>query len=198
MGETNYNAEQDLNEAKKMAEGLEAYVLGDQVYGAIGGGFFTGGTLPSLTIGALLLRVHRLQAHAADLGPEQRAELKNIEREISRVQKEWTQHFSEKIEREASSRLQALGQYFHEMREDPRTGANAYLPEALRRTLIATLLQAMHTYGIDPGDLAQRVNSADTALRSITEPGPFLWSSALEPVYPKRDYWWLYVQPQKP
>lgn len=198
MGETNYNLEQDLNEAKRMAEGLEAYVLGDQVYGSVGGGFFTGGSMPSLTIGALLLRVYRLQARADALSADQRAELRDIERKIGRVQKEWTKHFGEKIEREASSRLQALGQYFYEVTEDPRASANAYLPEALRRTIIAILLQAMQTYGIEPSDLVRRVSSADTSLSGVTEPGPFLWSSALEPVYPKRDYWWLYVRPRKP
>ncbi|HYO89657.1 MAG TPA: hypothetical protein VER79_13485 [Candidatus Limnocylindrales bacterium] len=198
MGETNYDLEQDLNEAKKMVEGLETYVLGDQVYGSVGGGFFTGGALPSLTIGALLLRVRRLRARDGELSLQRRSELDGIEAEIERVHREWTLHFNQKIEREAASRLKAMGQYFEEMREDPRTGANAYLPEALRRTIIAELAQAIETYGIDPGDLPQRISSTDASLRRYTEPALFIWSSSLEPIYPKQPYWWLYVRPRKP
>jgi uncharacterized membrane-anchored protein YhcB (DUF1043 family) len=198
MGETNYDLEQDLNEAKKMAEGLETYVRGDQVYGSVGGGFFTGGAMPSLTIGALLMRLRRLRAHAEQLTSDQRAELDQIEAEIARVHKEWTLHFGQKIEREAASRLQAIGQYLQELREDPRTAANAWLPEALRRTIIAELMQAMRTYNLDAGDLPQRISSTDNALRGFTEPSPFIWSPALESVYPKRDYAWLYMRPRKP
>ncbi len=198
MGETNYNLEQDLNEAAKMAEGLETYVLGDQVYGSVGGGFFTGGAMPSLTIGALLMRARRLRALEEELNATQRAELDGVEAEIERVHKEWALHFSQKIEREASSRLKAMGYFFDEMRDDPKTGANAYLPEALRRTIIKELDLAMQAYGIDRGDLPQRLNSTDSALRRYTEPSSFIWSAALEPVYPKNDYWWLYVRPPKP
>jgi len=36
MGETNYTLAQDLLEARKMADSLEDYVRGDQLYGTIG------------------------------------------------------------------------------------------------------------------------------------------------------------------
>ena len=78
MGETNYDRSKDLNEARKMADSLEPYVLGDQVYGSVGGGFFTGGNMPSLTIGALLMRVRRLREwrkprHRPGRGPRSKA-----------------------------------------------------------------------------------------------------------------------------
>ncbi len=197
MGETNYTLAQDLLEARKMADSLEDYVRGDQLYGTIGGGFFSGGTLPSLTIGALLMRVRRLQARETDLTPDQQAELAEVMTTIERVRKEWRAHFDEKLEHEARSRLKAINQYFHEFRDDPRSAAGAYLPEALRRTIIDELDRAMQDYGIDRGDLPQRINSTDSSLRRWTEKSDFIWSPELEPVYPAGSHWWLYARPQK-
>jgi hypothetical protein len=198
MGETNYTIAGDLNEARKMADGLEDYIQTEPIYGTVGGGFFSGGRMPALTTGALLMRVQRLRAREEALTPEQRAELGKIEDEIARVRKEWRLHFDQKVEREARSRLKSLSQFFEDLREDPRAAANAWLPEALRRTIIYALDQAMQNYGIDRGDLPQRIASTDAALRRHTEKAPFVWARELEAVYPADTFWWLYARPPKP
>ena len=198
MGETNYTIAGDLNEAKKMAEGLENYVQIEPIYSTVGGGFFSGGKMPAMTTGALLLRVSRLNALEASLSDAQRADLDRVEATIAHVHKEWTLHFTQKLERELQSRLRSLGQYFEDLREDPRAAANAWLPEALRRTIISELDRAMETYGLDRGDLPQRIRSIDSALRRYTEKSPFIWSPELEPVYPAETFWWLYARPPKP
>jgi len=198
MGETNYSLAGDLNEAKKMADGLEHYIQTDQIYGTVGGGFFGGGSMPSLTTGALLMRVRRLRAREAELTAAQRGELGAIEDEIARVRGKWRAHFDQKLEREARSRLKSLGQYFEDLRDDPRGAANAWLPEALRRTIIHELDHAMQEYGLERGDLPQRINGMDAALRRQTEKSPFVWSPELEAAYPADPYWWLYARPPKP
>ena len=198
MGETNYSLAGDLNEAKKMADGLEQYIQTDQIYGTVGGGFFSGGSMPSLTTGALLMRVRRLRAREEELTPAQRGELGAIEDEIARVRSKWRVHFDEKVQREAHSRLKSLGQYFEDLRDDPRAAANAWLPEALRRTIIYELDRAMQEYGLERGDLPQRINGMDAALRRQTEKSPFIWSPELEAVYPADTFWWLYARPPKP
>jgi hypothetical protein len=198
MGETNYSIASDLNEAKKMADGLEDYIQTEPIYGTVGGGFFSGGSMPSLTTGALLMRVRRLRAREAELTPAQRAELDGVEAEIARVRKKWTAHFDQKVEREARSRLKSISQFFEDLRDDPRAAANAWLPEALRRTIIYELDRAMQEYGIDRGDLPQRTNGMDAALRRSTEKAPFVWANELQAVYPADTFWWLYARPPKP
>lgn len=198
MGETNYSLASDLNEAKKMADGLEDYIQTEPIYGTVGGGFFSGGSMPSLTTGALLMRVRRLRAREEELTPEQRGQLGKIEDEIARVRAKWRLHFDQKVEREARSRLKSISQYFEDLRDDPRAAANAWLPEALRRTIIFELDRAMQDYGIDRGDLPQRISSTDAALRRYTEKSSFVWSAELEPVYPADTFWWLYARPPKP
>ncbi|MEL6526404.1 MAG: hypothetical protein AAFQ07_11920, partial [Chloroflexota bacterium] len=55
-----YDINKDLKEAKAMADGLADYLRGDVLYGSTQGGFFS--RMPSLTVGALLMRLRRLDA----------------------------------------------------------------------------------------------------------------------------------------
>jgi len=59
MSETSFTIGRDLDEALAMAKALVPYVYEETLYKNIGGGSFSGGALPSLTIGALLLRLRR-------------------------------------------------------------------------------------------------------------------------------------------
>ena len=80
MSAQTYRIDTDLSEARAMADGLDAYVRQDELYGhAGGGGLFGGGKLPSLTIGALLLRLRRLRALADQLTPAQQRTLDEIQ-----------------------------------------------------------------------------------------------------------------------
>lgn len=198
MGETNYTLASDLSEARKMADSLEDYIQTEPIYATVGGGFFTGGTMPAMTTGALLLRVQRLRAQADQMTNSQRQQLEGIEAEIARIHKTWTKHFNDKVERETRSRVRSLSQYFEDLRDDPRAAANAWLPEALRRTIVYVLDQTMQEYGIERGDLPQRISGIDAGLRRHTEKAPFVWSNELQAVYPDTPYWWLYVRPPQP
>ena len=64
---TRYALERDLDELERMTERLQEYLLGDQLYLSIGAGFLRGGSMPQMTLGALLLRRRRLSALRARL-----------------------------------------------------------------------------------------------------------------------------------
>lgn len=193
MSETRYNIDQDLKEAAAMAEGLEEYVRGDQLYGRTTGGFF-GGNMPALTIGGLLLRLEQLHAHQATLNPAQQAQLAAIDARHEAVRREWDYHYNLKLKQEALSRLKAMDAYFSEMQDEPRSAVNSYLPEALRRTIAQVLANIL-----PPDDeIKAALRKADGGLRRWTEPGDFLWATELEDVYPRDKYWWLYVHPLEP
>jgi hypothetical protein len=94
MGEQNYSVEQDLKEAQAMADGLDRYVTEEQLYSTVGsGGFFGGGKMPSLTIGALLMRIRRLHALSDRLNDEQKQQLQAITDQNAKVHKEWRLHY---------------------------------------------------------------------------------------------------------
>lgn len=190
MAETTYNVERDLEEARDMANGLEDYVRGDSVYGSVGGMFAGDQSLPSLTIGNLLLRLRRLNALASLLSADQKAAFDAAKVEHDRVRKEWTVHYTQKASDEVHARLRSLSTFVGECEDAPEACADAYLPEALRRTVVQEIVDAVP-------EAAQRddLSKSDSALRGLTESRDFLWDAALANIYPQSKFWWLYAQP---
>ncbi len=196
MSEAHYSVERDLTEAQALADHLVPYVYENQIYGSIGG-MFGSTSMPTLTIGALLMRLRRLHALSDQLSEAQRAELAQIDATNENARKEWSVHYTEKLTQEAISRLKMMDQYFHDCVEDPRSCANNYLPEALRRTTVEEIRHALHQYGTPNADVDRTTARVDGQLRRFTRPGDFIWAHALQPVYPEHQYWWLYAMPPR-
>lgn len=196
MVDNTYSVERDLREAASMADGLADYVRQDQLYGSTGGGFF-GGSMPSLTVGALLLRLRRLQAYADKLTPQQRQQLDAVQTKHDSVYKEWRRHYDEKMVREAHSRLDAMRTFFEECGQSMRNCAANYLPEALRRTIVQELADRINDSGIDSNDLDKKMKATDARLRQFARArSNFVWDNTLSDAYPQARYWWLYSLPQ--
>ncbi|MEO8611013.1 MAG: hypothetical protein ABI690_24160 [Chloroflexota bacterium] len=190
MSEQNFSVERDLKELQTMAAALVPYVYEDELYGRVGM------NMPSLTVGAVLLRLHRLRALASRLTPEQLSILEQAEAEMQTVRREWTSHFEKKLTREAEARMRDILTYLREAKESPRTGDNGYLLEAVRRTIVQELLDAMP----DDARKSEIVKAAevDSGLRRSVFDSDFIWTKDLEPVYPAETYWWLYKRPHQP
>lgn len=197
MAETHYSLNRDLDEARAMVEGLDDYVQGDRLYGSVeGAGMYSAdSTMPSLTIGGLLLRLHRLHKLEGQMSPEQKAILTIIETEHERVRKEWSVHYLQKLANEAGARLHSLEAFFAECEDDPEGCAGAYLPEAQRRTILQDIVDALSEYHMPDSGLDHSLKSHDVQLRRLTEPTDFIWDAKLQTVYPREKYWWLYVEP---
>lgn len=187
MTEQNYSIERDLKELQAMAAALVPYIYEDELYGRVGM------NMPSLTVGAVLMRLHRLKALANQMSPAQRTILDQAAAQVDGVKAEWGGHFEKKLLREAEARLRDLLTYTREAKEAPRTAANAYLPEALRRTMVQDILDVLP----NDNDVGSRARQTDSALKSYLEDADFIWSAALQPVYPADKYWWLYKRPRK-
>ncbi|MFN8375638.1 MAG: hypothetical protein U0694_22545 [Anaerolineae bacterium] len=196
MSEQTYSIDQDLKEAKAMAEGLVPYVYEKELYGKVGGGgIFSGGTMPALTVGALLMRLRRLRAQRDSMTDKQREQLEHIETRNDEVRREWAAAYEGKLVREALSRLDAMKAYFDECAQSSRLCASAYLPEALKRTIVEEIRLAMREYHIASAEVDSKARSTDSKLRRYVEPTTFVWASALQPLYPSDAFWWLYNRP---
>lgn len=190
MAEQKFSIERDLKEAQAMAAALVPYVYEDELYGRIGM------NMPSLTIGALLMRLHRLRALASRLTPEQLSTLEQAEAQTQSARREWTSHFEKKLTREAEARMRDILTYLREAKESPRSGDNGYLLEAVRRTIVQELLNAMPE-DVRRAELAKAAE-VDSGLRRSLYDSDFIWTKDLEPVYPSSTYWWLYKRPHQP
>ena len=192
---TNYRLKTDLQEALQMAQGLESYVRGDALYGT-GGSMF--GNTPALTIGALLLRLRRLEAMSEQFKRKQGADFEKAIELHDFVQKEWRVHYEEKMLREAHSRLDAMKGFFQECNDNPRQCRSIYKPEAMRRTIVEEIRIEMGEMGIASDELKDKVRERDGKLRAYLELNAFIWSDTLKPVYGEQQFWWLYAQPSVP
>lgn len=199
MSEPNYSIENDLKEAQAMVKGLESYLQGSELYGRVGGGgIFSGGNMPSLTIGALLMRLRRLNFFRDQMSPAQQSQLDSIEDQHEKTRKEWRAHYENWMLKEVNSRLDAMNPYFQEVRDTPTIASSAYKPEALRRTIVQEILSAMEEMSIRSADLEAKARRVDSRLRGLgLQPSEFIWASTLEPAYPQKVYWWLYNKPRQ-
>ena len=107
MSERKYSIDNDLKEAQRMIEALEPYVYQDQLYMPIsGGGIFS--PMPALTIGAVLLRLRRLDALRGPMTDNQQTTLDALLDQNRKVWNEWRVHYEKKLAEEANSRLKLL------------------------------------------------------------------------------------------
>lgn len=194
MTEVTYSVERDLKEAKTLVEALVPYVYEDELYGKAGGFF---GNVPSLTIGAVLLRLRRLRALHDHLTEAQRFTLGEIEALHADVYKEWRVHYDAKIEKEAISRLNTMRAFFDDCAQSPRQCAGSYMPEALRRTIVQEIVLLMASSGMDAKAVRVKIHETDSHLRGVASPSAFIWDVVLQPVYPQETFWWLYARPQE-
>lgn len=193
MSEANYNIDRDLSEAQAFADHLVPYVYENELYGSIGG-MFGSGSMPRLTVGGLLLRLHQLHALEDQLTPEQKAQLAAVDAKTASVRQEWSVHYDEKLVQEAISRLKMIERFFDECSDDPRTCAANYPPEAMRRTIAQVIADTLAEPNPEISKLMSRV---DMQLRRFAQPSDFIWASTLQPAYPPDVYWWLYAKPPK-
>lgn len=192
-----YSLDTDLKEAKAMADALENYVRGDTLYGSASGGFFS--SMPSLTVGALVMRLRRLDAQRDQMQDRQRKTLDAAVERYESVAREWTEHYEQKMLREANSRLDAMSNFFKECAESERQCAAVYRPEQLRRTIVQELLREMDSRNVSVGkELEAKVRNADKYLRGYFRPSEFEWADSLQAIYPESEFWWLYQRPPMP
>lgn len=188
-----YDISKDLKEAVAMADALVPYIHESELYGSTGGGFFS--TMPRLTVGGLLLRLRRLDALRDHLDATQLQELNTAMSRHEEVFRTWRTHYEGKLQREALSRLKAMGMFFDECASNPRACAGNYGPEASRRTIVQELIRAMHERKVDASEVEKQARSVDNRLQAVTRHADFIWDDTLTGVYPRSEFWWLYQAP---
>ena len=197
MPELKYDLDQDLKEAQAMADVLDPYIYEDQLYRRIGGGrVFSSSNMPYMTLGALLLRLRRLRILSDQLPAAGQNQLAEIEARNADIQREWSVHYERKLVSEALSRLDAMRMFFDECDQNPQQCASAYLPEALRRTIVEEVQIKMDELHIASAEVKAKRAEIDHRLRGVVKPAEFIWAEALKPAYSPDRFWWLYGKPQ--
>ena len=192
-----YDAERDLRILQAMAEAFEPYLIEEELFWPISGR--VRGGMPRLTIGGYLLRQHRLSALRASLSPEQQIALDEATGQVETARAAWNRHFFTKLEREWDMRLHLLGEFLRDCERNNQSSCfENWPPEAENRTILHYLLSTWHenTASLSSAEAAlQRVDGGLRRYLLAGETGEFLWPAGLEPVYPRAQFWWLWVVP---
>ena len=131
---------------------------------------------PSLTPGNILLALRRLQAVGAE---------DDFPRRLEAARAPWLTHWRRKAEQEARARLRQWENFLTEKGDK----APYYHYKVRERVILALLAEDL---GALPAPVTGRLTALDEMLRSVFRPGAFLWEAALQRVFPREGYWFLY------
>jgi hypothetical protein len=181
-----FDLDRDVRTAEAMAARLTPYVYEDELYGKLPG------DLPNLTVGGLLMRLHRLSALSALLSPQQRAALEKAKENLDKVRKEWAVAYEKKLQREFQARTKSVEQLIAECGESAHRCAESY-PSSIEKRVIAEALkdEGESRNALEPA-LKAALSSADNKLRRFVTPSDFIWDKRLESAYPRDKYWFMY------
>jgi hypothetical protein len=184
----------DLAVVEAMVDELEPYLKSDTLYWQLSPARAIVPAAPMLTLGGLLLRLHRLRGQQEALTPEQRTQLGAIEKCWRFTLKVWKAHAATRMMRELDARLKSWSWFVEDCQAQKRACISHYSTEAELRTLIALLLDRAAEYE-DVSRQRERLAQLDGQFRQWFKPGDFVWRPLLAPVYPAERFWWLYGQP---
>ncbi len=175
----------DASAVCAMATRLDPYLYQDELYG------YAGSSMPRLTVGGLLLRLHRLRRLQAQLAPDQVESLRQAQAALEQARKKWLVHYEQKVRRELDARQDALVWYLDDCDDAPDRCRSAYPVEAEKRTMLHHLLET----DAAPEEAHKRQRALDGRLRRHFEAGAFIWPAHVQPAYPADTFWWLYGRP---
>jgi hypothetical protein len=182
-----YDLNLDVRAVEVMANGLVPYVYQDDLYG------LTSGNLPKLTLGGLLMRLHRLRQIYGLLTPEQQAVVVQAQAKLDETRTEWHVHVVGKLKREFKARIEAVEQFLNECSDNLRGCAENYLPQTEKRVIIEMLYRELDALNELSDDLIRRLTALDNGLRRFAdEKTQFRWDGRLASVYPPEQFWFLY------
>jgi hypothetical protein len=183
----------DLAVVREMASEFEKYIVGDDVYRTLIVKSHRGEEMVKSSGGDLLARLHKVGAQYDELTPEQQHELENLRRRLDESFRDYRSRFHELLAREAKARLNSLKWFLDECRQDRRQCRIQYPFEIRNRQRIAEIWKLLSAN--PPEGLKAEIDTIDRQIRGMGQPADFVWDLRVRKVYPKDEYWYLYMLP---
>lgn len=154
------------------------------------------GDLPRLTVGGYLMRQHRLLGLRDLLSMQEQDRLHRAINQYHKALEERVVRFENRAHEELEARLRQWHSYLEEVKEGASVAyyESAVEPRAMIEALVAQL--RVQPYQLQP-NIPQKLALLDRQLRTVWEPGEFIWPFEWKQAYPSEKYWWLYGHPRK-
>ncbi|MEM7126651.1 MAG: hypothetical protein AAF702_10015 [Chloroflexota bacterium] len=180
----------DLAVAASMVGGLEAYLLHDDLYQTIVTETPNGTQRNQMTGGDLLTRLYRLQQQRAVLQAEQIQQLEMLQQAMDEICSSLQTRFRQKLQADIRASLNMLRWFLQDCPTNLRQAAIEFPFEMRNRQRMEECVKAVGEE-IDE-ELIKPIETIDKQIQSLTVHAPFIWATALEPMFPKDTYWYLY------
>jgi hypothetical protein len=143
----------------------------------------------------MLMRLHQLEALAADLTPDQHERLQTALAAARNELEHWRVQAEGKALLEIKSRLRQWSAYVRELESDPRRFVDEYVTHTTGRTTLyfAVQVAGKALYG---KSTTSQITMADQMMRNLVAPGDFILDKRLEDAYPRSTFWWLHAWPR--
>ena len=183
-----YDLDRDVKTAGEMAARLKPYIYEEELYGQMPG------DLPKLTVGGLLMRLHRLSAILGELASKQREVVQEAQKKLDEIRRDWAVALEGKVQREFQARLTSVDQFVNECSENPRNCLDNYPNAAEKRVILQSLADEAEGHGYLTDQMKGALSVMDNKLHRYLSKGDFIWDKRLEKAYLPDKYWFLYVK----
>lgn len=153
--------------------------------------------MPKLTLGGYLMRQHRLLALADTLQLEEQQALSTAVADFNAALSERVVRFEQKAHTELDARIRQWSEFIREMQENRDVSRAGYATAVEARAMIAAILDKLRgrPYELE-SRIPSRIHALDAQLRTMWQPGEFVWPQEWMEAYPQQEYWWLYGLPR--
>lgn len=182
-----YDLNRDIHTAKEMASRLNPFVYEKEIYGFMPDG------LPNLTIGGLLMRLHRLSLLDNLLSSDQREQLDIARQQVDSIKQEWLVAFTNKTTRELVLRINEWNQFLNECRQDQDECRDMYRSVVEKRVMAQILSKEASALKALTPKIENRLIGIDLQMQEFFKPSSFIWDQRLQQAYPQDQYGVLYV-----
>jgi hypothetical protein len=182
-----YDLKRDVHTVQAIASRLDPFVYEDETFGYMPDDF------PNLTIGGLLMRLHRLSLMDDLLSDEQREKLDTAQQQVDDIKREWLVAYTNKTTHELALRVNEWNQCLNECRQNQDECREMY-PSVVEKRVMAQILanEARELNALTP-EIEKRLHGIDSQLQGFFKPGSFIWDQRLQRAYPQDQYGFLYV-----
>jgi hypothetical protein len=170
-----------------MASQLDPFGYEDDTYGGMPD------NRPKLTIGGLLMRLHRLSLLDKLLSDEQRERLDKAHQEVDKVKQEWLTAYTNKITHELRLHINEWKQLLNECGQDQNECREMYPSVVEKRVMAQVLADEARALNTLTPEIEKRLQGIDSQMQGYFKSGSFIWDQRLQSAYPQDQYGFLYV-----
>jgi len=182
-----YHLNHDVDTVQVMASRLVPFIYEHAIFG------YTPDDLPKLTMGGLLMRLHRLMLLVNLLSDNQRERLATAQQQVDSVKQEWLVAYANKTTDELIIRINAWNRFLNECSHNQDECREIYSSMVEKRVIAQVLVNEARELNVLTPEIAERLNEIDSQLHSYFKAGSFIWDQRLQQVYPHDEYGFLYV-----